>query len=380
MSLSSSPSPSRPRVQRRLALACLTVCLGTMVFAVLAAPAEAKIFYVNGAYSKPGNGTSWRKAFHSLQSALKAAKDGDEIWIAAGVYKPTRKASRQASFKPRLGVSLYGGFKGIEKQRTERNWQQNQTILSGDIGKAGHRDDNSFHILIAQDRVVLDGLIFEYGHANGPRDEGRGAAIFVKGRKAPILRDLLFRQNSAREGGALYATDRASPSLTSVAFQNNRAARGGAMLLRGESFATLTRAAFVGNFARWRGGAVFIDHGAQMHSVDVRFENNETKGHGGAIAIDQAASEVYSTQMTLNTGHFRQNTAAGRGGALHGFEKVIVDLRKVTFDSNKAQAGGGAIATDYETALQLRQDSFSDNDGHAGRDNIDESEATLVRP
>ena len=60
----------------------------------------------------------------SLDDALAKATSGDEIWIAAGTYKPTQliKSSKKNShhFPLKDGVSLYGGFVGTEKDKDKR--------------------------------------------------------------------------------------------------------------------------------------------------------------------------------------------------------------------------------------------------------------------
>ena len=36
----------------------------------------------------PVAGTTWENAYSDLQDGLAVAKQGDQVWVAAGVYKP----------------------------------------------------------------------------------------------------------------------------------------------------------------------------------------------------------------------------------------------------------------------------------------------------
>ena len=96
------------------------------------------------------DGSSWTDAFLDLQSALNAAQTGDQIWVAAGTYKPTDGTDRSISFNLKSGVDLYGGFAGTETSVDARDWKSNPTILSGDIGEPGVNTDNSYKVLAAE--------------------------------------------------------------------------------------------------------------------------------------------------------------------------------------------------------------------------------------
>ena len=61
-----------------------------MLLFVSVSTAAGKIIYVDADADAAGgdNGSSWQDAYKCLQDALTAAKYGDEIRAAEGVYKP----------------------------------------------------------------------------------------------------------------------------------------------------------------------------------------------------------------------------------------------------------------------------------------------------
>ena len=82
----------------------------------------ATIWYVKHNASGSNNGTSWTNAYNALQDAINASSASDEIWVAAGIYKPTRlpssgalsTTSRDLSFYLDKNIRIYGGFAATE--------------------------------------------------------------------------------------------------------------------------------------------------------------------------------------------------------------------------------------------------------------------------
>src|SRR5262249_2034999 len=135
--------------------------------------------FVNHSADGGNTGLSWANAYVALQSALDAAANNsaiDEIWVAKGTYYPTAlidpNEPRSAAFSLMSGVGIYGGFRGPddsdpnnpypgESSRSERNPDQNETILSGNIGDPNDPTDNCWHVIFAEDvdsTAVLNGF------------------------------------------------------------------------------------------------------------------------------------------------------------------------------------------------------------------------------
>jgi predicted outer membrane repeat protein len=209
-----------------------------------------------------GNGTSWIDAM-SLRDVIDASVYGDSVWVAAGTYKPTDDANRNNSFLFKDGVVLLGGFNGTESSVEERDWLQNQTILSGDIGEEGLSTDNSYNVVtIYEDEfgngtkdLILDGFVIEDGY-NSLNNPG-GGGLLLYGAASPLIRNVWFRDNYTNySGGAVYGGYNSTARFGNVLFTDNSTGYfGGAVYSDGNL--EFYNCVWYGNFAGDTGGSVY---------------------------------------------------------------------------------------------------------------------------
>lgn len=287
-------------------------------------------------YVKPGGSgdcLSWETACE-LQTALSNVPD--QVWVAAGVYKPTTTGDRTATFELESGVKIFGGFPADGGAWDARDWQANPTTLSGDIGTEGDAADNSYHVLSADGvnrLAVLDGFIITGGNASVPGNEpnSSGGGMYSLN-SSPILTNLSFIENSASRGAGMY-NEQGSPELTNVTFAGNVLAEGGTgagMSNVNQSSPTLTDVTFLENVGFYEGGgAMFNKTQSSPTLTNVNFIDNLG---GGMVNQDDS-------NPTLTNVIFSGNSCFIGGGMSN--EQSRPTLTDVTFSGNTGSRGGG---------------------------------------
>lgn len=313
---------------------------------------HATVHYVKTG-SNSGNGTSWTSAYATLDEALEASQPGDEIWIAAGTYKPTRlihtSVKNSRTFVLKDGVSLYGGFSGTEGSKDERMLKPNgnvwdmayETILSGDDdvpdvwireispgttyrytwktenSQVPGSQNNATHVLYNEDIIrthtIIDGFTITGGNANQHRAKASGGGIYAIGNVS--INACRIVENSTYF--------RNEPTT------NDIQALGGGIYLNGAGEASVTNCYFSRNYANssytiGRGGGLFAQN-AQVSGC--RFEDCVGEDGGGA---------VYQINGTLKDCTF-SNCYGSAGGALYAAGTV----ERVSVNDCRSLNGGG---------------------------------------
>lgn len=188
-------------------------------------------YHVNASATGNGTGLTWANAYTDLQAALSVVIPGDEIWVAAGQYKPTSGTSRTIAFTLRNGVNVFGAFSGTETSIDQRDIANNPTTLSGDIGNLGESGDNSHSVVKANGintSVILDGFRIMSGYsASGSGYHGGGLNVQNCLNGDLLLRNCVFVNNySGTYGGAIYMAA-ANLTIENCQFISNRAGTGG---------------------------------------------------------------------------------------------------------------------------------------------------------
>jgi hypothetical protein len=215
---------------------------------LLAASADAGIIYVNHAATGANNGTSWANAFTELRAALPTTHPGDQVWVAAGTYRPAPAGGSVYTPFALYAVELYGGFNGTETSLSQRNWRSNITILSGDLngddGDGWGGSDNSKTIVkVLSGDCTIDGLTITAANVTLSDPDNYGAVADEDGNVQ--IRNCVFVRNSGR-CISLESIETASDQVYNCLIYGNRS-RDGAIKLRGSHSARVVNCTMVGN-------------------------------------------------------------------------------------------------------------------------------------
>jgi len=303
--------------------------------AVVVGQTHAAVRFVNVALTGGAdNGTTWDNAYRTVDGvsrALAASVSGDEVWVAAGTYKPTTGTSRTVFITLKTGVAVYGGFAGSETALSQRSVGTNVVTLSGDLlgndnGTTTNLADNSYHVVVGSSvatSAVLDGFTIRGGYANGATasnyDKGGGILVLTSGN--PTVRQCRFIGNRCTFGGGAGYIFGANGSFVDCEFTDNI----------GGSY-----------------GGAFDTNGTTVRWERCLFRNNQAARAGAIESFGSSQSTIINCVFVLN-----RATSTNSGGAIWAGTSSAVTVRNSTFVGNSASAttGGGFYNTSGTSTL-----------------------------
>lgn len=326
------------------------------------------IHYVKPVASGTGDGSSWLNASADLQAMLNAASAGDEIWVAAGTYKPTLDPFGSASptdprdktFFIKDGTKLYGNFAGTETNIFQRDLTANPTILSGDLNgddvtgldanglpQYTNTEENTYHVVLASGNtgVLINGLQVTAGNAA----DGTGS-ISVNGNN--ILRDA---------GAGLYlAGGNASASVTNLLINNNQAGLNGGAGIYSAINAFLLTHSILGLNQATNGGALYLASGNNNFVENNVLAGNIANNNGSAIYAGSGIHSLYNNTLYSNVTLIGNGALylQGATSSVFAFNNIFWDNLKVTGFIPSVTVSNAVAGTDYfnngSTNLALR--------------------------
>jgi hypothetical protein len=349
----------------------ILICLYCGLFASVNAQQR---YYVNKTASGQQTGINWQDAFTELHNALQLAQNGDEIWVAQGLYLPDSGTThRNRYFELHSGVKLLGGFAGTEITSSERDPELHNTVLSGNIGNPMDSTDNAFTVLymaLPNPDTYVSGFILEHGYAQSDTSFGNispsrsGGALYIlanKGEAYPVFDRCVFRNNYAGgHGGAVMVRSLqslgSSPQFRYCKFLNNRCGydggavwfQGGSEVERGVEFYYCD---FIGNRAgnipATRAGGVYYWKNIGRDTLEFnncRMISNSARGIAGFLATDCSVPEKH---ISIDSCYISKNFVPGND------------------DNNIGASFAGLTIYDYSnfSNIRLKNNVFEYQDG-----------------
>ncbi len=290
----------------------------------------------------------------TIQAAIDAAADGDEIVVAPGTYfENINLLAKAVTLRSSAGREV-------------------TTIEAAGSGSV---------IIGTGSNTVIDGFTVTGGNADGRFPNNFGGGMFITG-SSPTVMNCTFSENTAEFGGGIGIFAASRPILINCIFSGNTALSGGGLDVVTGFGAVVIRCTFSGNTAE-RGGGINVSFGSTTVTHCV-FNGNSGESGGGMYVSTNGVSVAncmfsgnsaesgggmcnnYEANPLVTNCTFSGNTAASGGGMcnISGGSPTITNC---TFSGNSATDSGGGMANFYHSSPMVTNCTFSGNDAENGK-------------
>lgn len=353
---------------------------------------QAQIRYVTEGGNGTKDGSSWENASKDLQKMidLLSEEGGGEVWVKGGVYVPTKKiadvdeagnptTNRDKTFRLRKNVSLYGGFKGMETVRDQRNPEENITVLSGTL----NANESAYHVVVGVGEddmggAEIDGFTITGGKAlyteADPNAEQENAehpfkrTIYILGKEKGIDKEFRLPRGN---GAGLYLFGCSNVTMNDLKITENSGNQEVGVRVRACFEVELSNSIIYNNLAFTGGDAGGYCNGSAVNNTTLIISNLIVQGNknmNGNSANNSAFTINYSS-LTLQNMTIENNTASGgvSGGLFIGYSTINI---KDLYVKNNISPSGKAvnfekIKNSYLTNIHLSENKTTDGTGGA---------------
>ena len=265
--------------------------------------------------------------YPTIQEAIDAAVDGDEVEVHPGTYNETINLLGKA-----ITVRSSDG-----PEVTIIDAQQTGTVVTCTSGEGPD--------------TVVDGFTITGGTGTDPGDGfTRGGGMFNDA-SSPTVTNCTFTGNSAEFFGGGMSCVNSSPTVTNCTFSGNTSMHhGGGMHILNSSL-TVTNCTFSGNSATVGGGGIY-NVNSSLTVTNCTFSGN-TAVTGGGMS-NQSISPTVVTNCT-----FSGNSATVGGGGMYNSGSPTVT--NCTFSGNSAGVFGGGGMFNLGSSPTVTNCTFSGN-------------------
>lgn len=362
--------------------------------------------YVAPTASGLNDGSSWANASADLQFAINQSQAGDQIWVAAGTYRPNRDASqpllptpgnKNNAFVLKSGVKIYGGFLGTETELSQRpesqliiNIAQNSVLTAdfdnddasygtgSDLAFTGI-NDNAYHVVLAigtvnvpiSSETLLDGFVITGGYASGWNtvavngyslsNQWGGGIVNVYSNAA--YNNISVQTNSANLGAAGMYNVHSDVKVTNSAFLRNLNfyEYGGGGFYNEDSDLTATNVLIAGNAAA-SGGGIVNSNDSESVLTNVTIANNHVYYFGGGIHNDQGSESVVRNSILFgNSSQFSgaENSTVTNHESEATFYYSLVQGSGGSADWNETYGGNGGNNLDTDPLFTNNSEDYT---------------------
>lgn len=356
--------------------------------------------------------------FPTIQAAIDAASDDDDILVGPGVYaesidflgKPISVTSTDGPEVTTIRNDGQGYRVVFDDQEGSDSVLEGFTITEDGANEPALLIEFSGPT-IRGCRFVANGSTSLYNGAaiqatastavieqcdfDGNESDAHGGAVYLEASGGSFT-DCRFTGNDAHNyGGAVYITNFSNTTFTNCTLEANTATRGGAVYMVSNSTPVMDGCEFIDNTADGHGGALFLAPNIQPTLVGCLFRGNAApNGNGGVIYCDSpdapvaiadcafvangggvirygtvtllrctfdsnyGRSVLYDSEVDATDCAFTNNTTEQDGGAINTLSALT--LLRCTFDGNTADRNGGAIRKQYSGA-DIQECTFTSN-------------------